>query len=34
MKIERFIDIEDEIRQALAPYMTALVADSAQPTML
>lgn len=25
MKIERFIDIEDEIRQALAPYMTAYV---------
>lgn len=25
MKIERFIDIEDEIRQVLAPYMTAYV---------
>lgn len=25
MKIERFIDIEDEIRQALDPYMTVYV---------
>ncbi len=38
MKIERFIDIEDEIRQALAPYMTVYVRplpkDFAVPSIL